>query len=112
MKLKPIPRNLLPSEATVWEPVDGDYGGSYAQTGKTITRVRFDRMAPLQRLGYVETDGLQGILYVDAVNSPGAFAIPEGSRVQVDDLEPMAAVKVHEYQSFNGAVHHWEIELR
>ena len=112
MILRPIPRNLMPSTATVWEPVTGDYGGTFAEEGKTITGVRFDRHAPLQRLGYVETDGLQGLLYVDAVNSAGAFAIPEGSKVQIDSLEPMQAVVVHEFQGFNGAVHHWEVELR
>ena len=112
MRLKPIPKALMPSTAIVWEPCDGLYGGSFAQEGKTISNVRFDRQAPLQRLGYVETDGAKGLLYVDAANSPGAFAVPVGSRVKVDSLPEMSATKVHEYQGFNGAVHHWEIELQ
>ena len=109
---RPIPANLMPSTAQVWIPADGLFGGSFAEESVTIRNVRFDRYDDMLRLQYAEGDGYVGRMYVDAHTSIGAFAIPEGSLVQVDGSERMRAVRVHEYADFNGHVHHWEIELR
>lgn len=112
MKLQPIPLYLLPDAATVWTPAEGMFGGAFAETPVSVTHVRYDRNAGLARLGYVLTEGVQGVLYVDAKNSGGAFGIPAGSRVSVNGGTKMQAVQVHEYAGSNGQVHHWEIELR
>ena len=110
--LAPIPLSLLPDTALVKVPAEGDYGGEYAPDA-TISHVRFDSTSALRVSEYVSDDGAQGVLYVDAANSGGAFAIPEGSLVSVDGGKTwMAALSVSEYMCFGGAVHHWEVELR
>lgn len=102
----------MPSTAQVWVPADGLFGGSFAEVAKTVRNVRFDRHDDLLRLPYAESDGYIGRLYVDAHTSIGAFAIPEGSLIQVDGSQKMRAVRVNEYADFNGHIHHWEIDLK
>lgn len=108
--IHPIPRNLLPETMTVRVPADGEYGGTYGADETTIYNVRFDRAAELKRTQYVLEDGSKGIVFIDRVNSSGAFAVPVGSLVTIGG-EELSAVKVNEYKSYNGIVHHWEIEV-
>ncbi|ANE22415.1 hypothetical protein AAY81_03955 [Denitrobacterium detoxificans] len=106
-----IPIWLLPSEVAVRRPVDGDFSGEYEEQPTTISNVRFDRAEALARRDWVLEEGAQGVLYVDAVNSGGAFEIPAGSLLSIDGGEWATASKVTPYR-IEADVHHWEVEVR
>ena len=108
--LTPIPKSVMPSSVAVRVPVEGDYGGEYGEP-QTITGVRFESAASLVRSDHVLSDGAKGLLFIDAVNSLGAFEVPVGSLLSIDGQEYAAAGKVDRYECFNGTVHHWEIEV-
>lgn len=108
--LRAIPKSLLPDTAEVQEPAGGDYGGEYSEP-YYLVHVRFDANIPLLRTSYVLEDGSEGIIFVDAVNTEGAKEVPVGSLVTIRG-EEHSVVKVHRFESFNGAVHHWELEVR
>lgn len=107
--IPPIPKSLLPSTMSVRIPKDSTYGGEY-ENPQVITHVRYDLEATISPRDYVLSDGSKGIIFVDAVNSDGAFEVPQGSLVIIDE-EELSAVKVTPYESFNGRVHHWIIEV-
>lgn len=108
--MPPIPLSLLPDRMEVRVPVDSDYGGEVSGDGSVIDNVRFDDAAHMSRRGYVLMDGSKGIVFVDAVNSKGAFDVPCGSVVRIGD-EDLSVVKVVPCKGFFGIVHHWEIEV-
>lgn len=108
--LTPIPVSVMPSNVAVRVPVDSTYGGEYAEA-QTIEHVRFEKASALVRGAYVLTDGAKGLLFVDAVNSKGAFEIPTGSLLSIDGAEEATAGNVDTFEGFNGKVHHWEIEV-
>lgn len=114
--MKPIPRSLMASSMTVAEPVTGDWGGTYATATKdkplpVISPVRYEAAAALQRSGYVLSEGTTGLVWVDAVNSDGAYEVPEGSLLTIDGKDKVA-VKVSRYCDFGNHIHHWEIEVK
>ena len=49
-------------------------------------------------------------MYVDAVNSTGAFEIPVGSRVEARGMAYLVR-EVHRFDDSDGTVHHWELSL-
>jgi hypothetical protein len=105
-----IPLALLPSKARVKAPADGEYAGKYAAP-VTIEHVRFDRATALVNSGYVLSDGAKGVVFIDALASKGAFEVPVGSLMAIDDGDDMHVSKVTPYAGFFGKVHHWEIEV-
>ncbi len=107
--IPPIPKSLLPSTMKVRIPKDSAYGGEYEEP-QVVSQVRYDLEATVSPRDYVLTDGSKGIIFVDAVNSDGVFEVPQGSLIIIDG-EELAAVKVTPYESFNGRVHHWIIEV-
>lgn len=119
VRLTPLPESVLPSSMTVRAPVlDSEYGDEWADP-VTISRVRFmgaGEFAQAQsggaQSGYVFREGSVGMVIVDAATSRGAFAVPEGSEVRIDGGQPMTAVRVTRCQHFDGATHHWEIEVK
>lgn len=108
--LRPIPRNLLPDTITVQVPYDGEWGGEYAEPVE-IAHVRYDSSVAVLRNAYQFEDGSQGLIYVDAANSEGAFAIPAGSLITLNG-EKLSVVKSTQYEDYNGHIHHWEVEVR
>ena len=50
-------------------------------------------------------------MFVDAVNSIGAFDVPAGSRVAVSGRSMMVA-ESHACCDLFGRVHHWELKVR
>lgn len=108
--LRPIPRSVLSSSVVVREPIEGDYGGAYGEP-KTISNVRFIPSSRIVRGDIVLSDGVKGVLFIDAVNSAGAFDIPVGSLLSIDGAEDASAGKVDRFEGFAGVVHHWEIEV-
>lgn len=105
--LKPIPRRLLPDVVVVRVP-DGD--GGY-ERGRTIENVRFERRRSTVDEPHRSADAGAGTVYVDAVNSAGAFEVPPGSRIEIRGVSLyVASVKACEGAA--GRVHHWELSVR
>jgi hypothetical protein len=52
-----------------------------------------------------------GRVFVDAVNSQGAFEVPAGSRVVVGSLPGMRVLSCRRCCVVRGQVHHWELEV-
>lgn len=105
--LRPIPRRLLSSSCLVRAPLeDGTFG-----EGVAISRVRFERAQSAVEDGHRSADAGAGVLFVDALASEGAFEIPAGARVDVNERSYLAA-KVSRFEGHCGRVHHWEVVLR
>lgn len=111
MSWQRIPRRYMRSTASVRVPVDGKWGGEYADEPRVIGHVRYENAAMLKRRDYVLSEGASGVLFVDAANSDGAFAIPQGSLVSIDGKPEKSADEVEEL-SIDGSVHHWEVTLK
>ena len=110
--IPPIPLDLLPSTASVRVPDDAaDRGGAFLEP-VTVTNVRFERSANIRHTDYQLQDTTTGVLFVDALQSGGAFEIPAGSKVSVDGGPWMSVSRCRAFEEFSGQVHHWEIELR
>ena len=89
--LRPIPVRLLAEDAVVRVP---DGAGGFAE-GVEISHVRSG----------------SGKVYVDALNSAGAFEVPAGSRIDIGDHSYLV-VECRRCEDFNGHVHHWELTVR
>lgn len=51
-----------------------------------------------------------GLMYIDAVNSTGAFEVPAGSRIEVRGMDYLVR-EVKRFDDSDGTVHHWELSL-
>lgn len=105
--LRPIPLRLLAEDAVVRVP-DGD--GGYAE-GVAVSHVRFARTQSVVDDGHRSADAGSGKVYVDALNSGGAFEVPAGSRIDIGAHSYYVA-ECRRYEDFNGHVHHWELMVR
>ena len=74
--LGPIPLRLLAEDAVVRVP---DGAGGYAE-GVAVSHVRFARTQSVVDDEHRSADAGSGKIYVDAVNSDGAFEVPAGSQ--------------------------------
>lgn len=108
--MRPIPRTLLGSNCTVRVPIDGEYGGEYAEP-RSIERVRLCPRADLERTGYVFSDGAKGLLFIDCINSVGGFELPVGSLVSIDGAPEVAVTRCETLIGFGNEPHHWEVEV-
>lgn len=102
--LRPIPVRLLGDTAVVLVP---DGAGGF-EDGVTILGVRFARTQSVVDDGHRSADAGSGKVYVDAVNSVGAFEVPAGSRIEIGGHSFYVA-EVKRCEDFNGHVHHWEL---
>ena len=105
--LRPIPLRLLAEDAVVRVP-DGDGGNG---EGVAVSHVRFARTQSVVDDGHRSTDAGSGKVYVDAVNSGGAFEVPAGSRIDIGRHSYYVA-ECKRCEDFNGHVHHWELMVR
>lgn len=104
--LRPIPRRLLPDDAEVQlERFDGEYGEPIRLSG-----VRFERAQSSCDDAHRSADAGAGTLFVDAVNTSGAFEVPVGSRVDVRGRSYYVS-RCECLEGFWGRAHHWELEL-
>lgn len=107
-----IPTRLLPLTVEVQAPDDDAQGQGAYLAPVAVGHVRLDRSEGLTNSDAVMTDGTAGTLYIDAVNSEGAFDIPTGSRVRLEGETRWHGVgQVRRFETFDGAVHHWEVTL-
>ena len=105
--LRPTPRRLLPDDMLAWVP-DGQGG---FEAAKMIRHVRFEREESVVDDPHRSADGGHGTIYIDSVNSAGAFEIPAGSRVLVGAGPAVFVKKCKRCCVIRGQVHHWELEV-
>lgn len=105
--LRPIPVRLLGDDAVVRVP---DGSGGYAE-GVAVSHVRFARTQSVVDDAHRSADAGSGKVYVDAVNSDGAFEVPAGSRINIGG-HSYYVVECKRCEDFNGNVHHWELVVR
>lgn len=75
-----------------------------------VVGVRFERTQSVMDDAHRSADAGAGTVFVDAVNSIGAFEVPAGSRVAVGG-KPLFVRSVHRCEDLFVRVHHWELEV-
>ena len=105
--LRPIPLRLLAEDAVVRVP---DGTGGYAE-GVTVSHVRFVQTQSVASDEHRSADAGAGKVYIDALNSGGAFEVPAGSRIDIGGHSYLVAERKR-CEDFNGRVHHWELVVR
>lgn len=105
--LRPIPVRLLAEDAVVRVP---DVAGRFCE-GVAVSHVRFARTQSVVDDGHRSADAGAGKVYVDALNSAGAFEVPAGSRIDIGGHSYYVA-ECRRCEDFNGHVHHWELVVR
>lgn len=103
---RPIPRRLLPDDVDVSVP-DGR-GGFAAPVRVSGVRMLFSQSASGDAHRFADAGG--GTVFVDAVNSEGAFEVPVGSRAEIGGAS-FYVRKCKRLCGFRGRVHHWELEV-
>lgn len=92
----------------VW-PSDGEGGFSEC---RMVRHVRFEAEQSVCYDDHRSADGGRGRVFVDAVNSEGAFEIPAGSRVLVGACPSAVVASCKRCCVIRGQVHHWELDVR
>ena len=103
---RPIPRAALPDTMTVRLQLDDGTFGEPA----VIAGVRLDEIQRESDDEHRAADGGAGTVFVDAVNSAGACAVPVGSRVAVRGGGCIVR-RCHRCEDLFGRCHHWELEV-
>lgn len=105
--MRPIPRSALPDVMTVRMALaDGTFGEP-----QIIANVRFERTQKVSEDEHRSADAGRGTVFVDAVNSVGAFEVPAGSRVAVSG-HSLFVTECRACADLFGRVHHWELRVR
>ena len=110
MMLRPLPLAALPDDMEVRVPVDAPYGGALEEEPRLVRHVCFQPSEGIAPSQHVFQDGSRGLVFVDAVNSGGAFEVPVGSVVSIGGREDMTVVACTPHSPF-GVTHHWELEV-
>jgi hypothetical protein len=72
--------------------------------------VRFEFCQRSSEDEHRSADAGSGKVFVDPVNSDGAFEVPVGSRVQIGGHSYLVRV-CRRCDDFCGRIHHWELEV-
>lgn len=105
-----IQRNALPDTILVRElDTSTEYDGEYLAPYE-IKHVRFEKSEALNRNAYQLCEGAKGRIFIDAVNSEGAKAIPVGAKVSINNTANMSVLACTELRTFN-KIHHWEVDV-
>lgn len=106
--LRQIPRRLLPDDMLVWtDAADGTRGEA-----RMIRHVWFERTQQEASDAHRLADAGGGTVFVDAVNSVGAFEVPVGARVLIGAGPSLHVAECKRCCVVRGAVHHWELTVR
>lgn len=105
--LRPIPLRLLAQDAVVRVP---DGAGGFAE-GVPVGRVRLALAQSVADDAHRSADAGAGTVYVDALNSTGAFEVPAGSRIEIDGRSLLVAA-CKRCDGVGGRAHHWELTVR
>lgn len=104
-----IPKRILADTVTIEEPdTSGHYGDSFLPP-RTIDRAYFEPKVSSVSKTWADDKAVSGVLFIDAVNSIGAFSPAVRSRVSVGSFTG-TVVEVKEFRPY-GRVHHWEVAL-
>jgi len=107
--MRPIPRRLLPDDMMV-RPSNGD--GSFGDA-RLIRHVWFQGSQSASSDDHRSADAGTGKVFVDAVNSEGAFEVPAGSRVTLSGMTTsLSVISCKRCCVIRGEVHHWELTVR
>ena len=104
--LRPIPLWLLGD--TMLVSVPEGHGGFAAPV--EVSSVRFEGGQSASDDAHRSADAGAGTVFVDAVNSAGAFEVPAGSRVEIGGASYYVR-KCRRRVGFGSSVHHWELEV-
>ncbi|MBQ9001834.1 MAG: minor capsid protein [Eggerthellaceae bacterium] len=103
---RPIPRAALPDVMTVrLAAADGGFGEPVVVAG-----VRFDEAQRESGDEHRSADNGSGVVFVDAVNTAGAFEVPVGARVSVRGRSYIVK-ECHRCEDLFGRCHHWELKV-
>ena len=105
--LRPIPRRLLPDDMLVFLP---DGGGGRGES-RLVRHVRFERSEECVADAHRSADAGRGTVFVDAMDSEGAFEVPAGARVLIGSGPSMLVKACGRCCAVRGQVHHWELEV-
>lgn len=105
--LRPIPLRLLAYDAQVRVP---DGAGGFA-AGVAVGRVGLVLTQSVADDAHRGADAGAGTVYIDAVNSTGAFEVPAGSRVDIDGRS-LYVTACRRCEGVGARVHHWELTVR
>lgn len=75
-----------------------------------VSPVRFEEEQSTSDDAHRAADAGGGTVFVDAVNSRGAFEVPAGSRVEINGVSYFVR-KCKRCGGFGSEVHHWELEV-
>lgn len=110
--MRPIPKRLLPFSCEVRVPKDGGLMGGEYEEPVTLAHVAVEPVDRVRPTAYQLQDATNAVMYVDAVNTEGAFHVPSGSLVTLEgETSPSSVSSCHEFAPY-GRVHHWELELK
>lgn len=103
---RPIPRAALPDVMTVRLALpDGSFGEP-----SVIAGVRLDEAQSVSDDEHRSADAGAGTVFIDALNSAGAFEVPAGSRVAIRGRSYFVR-KCHRCEDLFGRCHHWELTV-
>ena len=100
----PIPLWLLGDSVRVSVP---DGRGGFREPVE-VSPVRFEEEQSVSDDAHRSADAGGGTVFVDAVNSRGAFEVPVGSRVEIGGVSYFVR-KCKRRGGFGSKVHHWEL---
>ena len=104
---RPIPIRFLPYEAIVRCPDDehGGYGGPIH-----LRHVGFELEQRAAGDAHRSADAGAGTVYIDYLNTDGAFEVPVGSRIEIQGRS-LSVRLMRRVLYPTGYVHHWELEV-
>jgi hypothetical protein len=107
--IRPIPKQLL-IHSIVYEEYlgQGNFGESWGDP-ETIDCVRFEPKTAIRMDANGEEIETQGIIFLDAVNTPNCKPLKVKSKVTFNGIE-MRVHACNPYYGFN-QVHHYEVEV-
>jgi hypothetical protein len=103
---------MMGDSAEVRTPLDThtNYGGEFS-AAMTLAPVLFQQNQDAIGNGYALASGVKGKLFIDATNTVGAFELPVGTLVRINNEDSESCVtKCTACKAF-GRIHHWECEL-
>ncbi len=103
----PIPKRLLPHDINVRVP-DGKGGFNEPVT---VRHVAVQMAQSVCDDEHRSAAAGSGTVFLDAMNSDGAFDVPAGSRVELQG-HSYYVTESAKFETVQGQVHHWELSIR
>ena len=103
---RPIPKAAL-RKAMFVRLLDGR--GGFGET-RAISGVRFEKVQRSSDDAHRSADAGAGTVFVDAVNSKGAFEVPVGSRVVIEGHSYIVR-ECFAAEDLFSRIHHWELKV-